>query len=53
LEDAIRAIDGSEIARPRLFFRAKMELPDRFGGGEGRGEGPGGGPPGGGRGGGN
>lgn len=53
LEDAIRAIDGSEIARPRLFFRAKMELPDRFGGGEGRGEGPGGGSPGGGRGGGN
>jgi HEAT repeats len=54
LEDAIRAIDGSELARPRLFFRAKMEMPDRFGGGEGRGEGrgPGGGPPGG-RGGGN
>jgi hypothetical protein len=48
LEELIRAIDGSEIARPRLFFRAKMELPDRFGGGAGRGEGPGGGPPGGG-----
>lgn len=59
LEDLIRAIDGSEIARPRLFFRAKMELPDRFGGGEGGGEGrgpgggqgrgAGGGPPGGGQ----
>ncbi len=34
LEDAVRAIDGSDYARPRLYYRPKMELPEPEGGGD-------------------
>ena len=33
LETAVRAIDGSDLPRPRLFYRPEFEIPERDGGG--------------------
>ncbi|MCH2100308.1 MAG: HEAT repeat domain-containing protein [Planctomycetes bacterium] len=38
LEDAVRAIDGSDLPRPRLFYRPKFDIPES---GEESGEGEG------------
>lgn len=33
LEEAVRAVDGSELPRPRLFYRPEFDIPERDGGG--------------------